>query len=146
MAHLSEILTVPEKRGAVVADACILLDQEVAGVKGVSGIAVRSGYKVLKGVRPGIVPAAVDALLMPFAEQLDPFYQEHLATGEDLSEILVAQRSTMADALLSITDDRAARTSHGTITKAYRQLRGTAKKHVENAAPGIGALVTQHAT
>jgi hypothetical protein len=145
MAHLSEILTVPGKRAAVVADACALLDREVAGVKGVSGIAVRSGYKLLKGVRPGIVPTAVDTLLPPFAEQLDPFYQEHLATGEDLSEILVAQRSSMDDALRSITDDRAERTSHGSITKAYRQLRGTAKKHVENAAPGIGQLIAKHA-
>ncbi len=145
MAHLSEILIVPENRAAVVADACHLLDQEVAGVKGVSGVAIRSGYKVLKGVRPGMVPAAVDTLLPPFAEQLDPFYQEHVATGEDLSEILVSQRSSMADALLSITDDRADRTTHGSVKKAYRQLRGTAKKHVENAAPGIGALIQKHA-
>ena len=105
--HLSIYLTTPEARPAVVADACTLIDEEVARTSGISGMAVRSAYRLLTGFRPGMVPSAVDGLLDPFADQLDPFYQQHVATGEPLSDILIAQRTSMAEALLSITDDRA---------------------------------------
>ena len=99
--HLSLHLTTPDARPAVVADACALIDQEVARTSGISGMAIRSAYRVLTGIRPGMVPSAVDGLLDPFADQLDPFYQQHVATGEPLTDILTAQRTSMAEALLS---------------------------------------------
>ena len=145
MAHLSEHLTAPGARPAVVADACALVDREVGRTSGVSGLAIRSAYRVLTGVRPGMVAHTVDGLLAPFADQLDPFYQEHLATGEPLSDLLVAQRTSMADALLSITDDRADRTTNRTLRRAYQRVRGSARQHVEAAAPGIAGLIAAHA-
>lgn len=142
--HLSLHLTPPGARPAVIADACTLIDQEVARTTGLSGVAVRSAYRVLTGIRPGMVPVAVDGLLDPFADQLDRFYQEHLTTGQPLVDILTAQRTSMAEALLSITDDRAERTSHGTLRRAYQRMRGSARGYVEAAAPGIAALVDAH--
>ena len=145
MTHLSEYLAAADARPAVVADACALLDRQVARTGGVSGLAIRSAYKVVQGVRPGMVPHAVDGFLGPFADQLDPFYQEHLATGIPLAEILEAQRTSMADALLSITDDRADRTSNRTLRRAYLRVRGSAREQVEAAAPGIAELIGAHA-
>ncbi len=142
--HLSLHLTSPSVRPAVVADACALLDEEVARTSGVSGMAVRSAYRLLRGIRPGMVPNAVDGLLDPFADQVDPFYQQHLATGEPLADILTAQRTSMAEALLSITDDRAERTSHVTLRRAYQRVRGSARGYVEAAAPGIAGLIDAH--
>jgi Family of unknown function (DUF6918) len=143
--HLAEYLAAPDERAAVVADACALIDQQVAGTSGVSGLAIRSAYRVVSGVRPGMVATAVDGLLVPFAEQLDPFYQEHVSTGIPLAQVLVAQRTSMAEALLSITDDRADRTTNRTVRRAYQRVRGSARQHVEAAAPGIAELVTAHA-
>ena len=142
--HLSIHLTAPAARPAVVADACILIDQEVARTSGLSGMAVRSAYRVLTGIRRGMVPSAVDGLLDPFADQLDPFYQQHVATGEPLADILTAQRTSMAEALLSITDDRAERTSQVTLRRAYQRVRGSARGYVEAAAPGIAELIDAH--
>lgn len=142
--HLSVHLTAPSSRPAVVADACALIDQEVARTSGVSGMAVRSAYRVLKGIRPGMVPSAVDGLLDPFADQLDRFYQEHLTTGVPLVDILTGQRTSMAEALLSITDDRAQRTSQATLRRAYQRVRGSARGYVEAAAPGIAELIDAH--
>ena len=107
-------------------------------------MAIRSAYRVLTGIRPGMVPSAVDGLLDPFADQLDPFYQQHLTTGEPLADILSAQRTSMAEALLSITDDRAERTSQATLRRAYQRVRGSARGYVEAAAPGIAALIDAH--
>ena len=142
--RLSTHLTEPTVRPTVVADACALIDAEVARTTGMSGVAVRSAHRVLKSVRPGIEPVAVDGLLDQFADQLDPFYQQHLATGEPLVAVLSSQRTSMAEALLSITDDRAERTSHDTLRRAYQRLRGAARGHVEAAAPGIADLIARH--
>lgn len=142
--HLSLHLTAPDARPAVVADACTLLDHEVASASGLSGMAIRTAYRVLTGIRPGMVRGAVDGLLDPFADQLDPFYQQHLTTGAPLSDILTAQRTSMAEALLSITDDRAERTSQVTLRRAYQRVRGSARGYVEAAAPGIAALIDAH--
>lgn len=142
--HLSTHLTAPQARPAVVADACRLIDREVAGTSGLSGMAVRSAYRMMTGLRPGMVPSAVDRLLDPFADQLDRFYQQHLTTGEPLADILVAQRTSMAEALLSITDDRAQRTSQVTLRRAYQRVRGSARGYVEAAAPGIAGLIDAH--
>lgn len=143
--HLSEFLTDPQQRPMVVADACALIERQVSGLSGMSGMAIRSAYRVVSGVRPGMIATAVDGLLAPFSDQLDPFYQEHLSTGLPLSDILVDQRTSMADGLLSITDDRAQRTSNRTVKRAYQRVRGTARQHVEAAAPGIAELITTHA-
>jgi hypothetical protein len=145
MTHLSEYLTEPARRPQVVGDACALIDQEVARTHGMSGLAIRSAYKLVSGLRPGMVATAVDGLISPFSDQLDPFYQEYVATGEPLSEILVTQRSSMADALLAITDDRADRTRNKTLRRAYLKVRGAARQHVEAAAPGIAELIVVHA-
>ncbi len=142
--HLSTYLTDPSARPIVVADACALVDDEVLRASGISGMAVRSAYRVLMGIRPGILPAAVDGLLDPFADQLDPFYQQHVTSGRPLGEILAEQRTSMADALLSITDDRAERTSQATLRRAYRRVRGSARGYVEEAAPGIAGLIDAH--
>ena len=142
--HLSTHLTTPAARPAVVADACTLIEEEVARTSGISGMAVRSAFKVMTGVRPGIVPSAVDGLLDPFADQLDPFYQEHLSTGQPLVEVLSTQRTSMAEALLAITDDRAERTRQTTLRRAYQRVRGSARGYVEAAAPGIAGLIDAH--
>lgn len=142
--HLSTYLTDPSARPNVVADACALVDDEVSRASGIPGMAVRSAYRVLMGIRPGILPTAVDGLLDPFADQLDPFYQQHVASGRPLAEILTEQRASMADALLSITDDRAERTSQATLRRAYRRVRGSARGYVEGAAPGIAVLIDAH--
>ena len=145
MVHLSEYLSEPDQRPAVVADACALIDREVGRTSGISGLAIRSAYRVLSGLRPGMLASAVDSLISPFSDQLDPFYQEHVATGLPLEEVLVAQRTSMADALLSITDDRADRTTNRTLRAAYLRVRGAARPHVEAAAPGIAGLISAHA-
>ena len=142
--HLSQHLTVPHVRPEVVADACTLLEDEVRRTSGISGMAIRSAYRVLTGIRPGMVPSAVDGLLDPFADQLDPFYQQHVTTGVPLADILTSQRTSMAEALLSITDDRAERTSQVTLRRAYQRVRRSARGYVEAAAPGIAGLIDAH--
>lgn len=142
---LVSILTDPRVRPDVVADGVALVDSEVAAKSGVTGMAIKSAYKVMRGIRPGIVASSVESLLPSFAEQLDPFYQEHLSSGESLGKILDRRRNEMANALLAVTDARAEATSQKALRAAYGKVRGMAAKQVAAAAPGIAKLVTKYA-
>ncbi len=147
MADLYSVLTEPSRRREVVRDAEALLDAEVDSKGGLSGLAIKGAFKVVKSFRPGIIPDTIDGLLDDFATRLDPFYQDHAtkAGGRSIADYLTGRKSEVADALLAITDGRARVTRHTTLKSAYEKLRPEAKKHVEAAVPGVGRLIEKHA-
>lgn len=144
MPSLKEQLCVPEKREAVIDDACSVLDQEVADKSGISGIAIKTAFSVVKSIKPGFVRQAVSDLLDSFLDALDPLYQEALAQGRPPGDHLKANAARMAQALLAITDKRAEKAKTAAVKKAYDKLRPTAEKHVEAAAPRLAAMVERH--
>jgi hypothetical protein len=88
-------------------------------------------------------------LLDDFARRLEPFYQAHLKQRSQgstrlLTDFLAGESGPVADALLGITDERAARAQGGVVKKSYEKLRPSAKKHVEEAVPGIARLIDKH--
>lgn len=145
MPDLKSILTDPARRQLVVKDAERLLDDEVSAKSGLSGLAIKTAVKVVKGVKPGIIPDVIDGLLDDFAARLDPFYQAHVAKGGSIVDNFSARKGEVADALLGITDDRAQRTRHNSLRSAYQQLRPQGKKNVEEAVPGVARLIDKHA-
>lgn len=149
MSTLPEILTAPQKRPQVIQDCVHLIDDEVARKGGLSGIAIKAAFATVKAVKPGFIAESVDHMLDDFARRLDPFYQsakqpESNRAGRSLPDYFNSNTGAIADALLGITDERAQRAKNATIKKAYEKLRPSAKKHVEEAVPGIGRLVEKH--
>lgn len=144
MSTLRELLGSAAKRGAVVDDALRVLDAEVDDKSGFSGIAVKTAYKLVKGISPDFLRRVVDHLLDDFLSALDPVYQEALQRGVDARQHLVSNPSRVADLLLGITDARAARSDNQMIKKTYEKLRDGAKKHVEAAVPRLGDLFARH--
>lgn len=110
---------------------------------GLSGLAIKGAFAIVKAVKPGFLVEAVDHLLDDFADRLDPFYQSQPA-GRLLPSHFSEHSSAIAEALLGITDERAKRAQNQTVKKAYEKLRPTAKKHVEEAVPGIARLIEKH--
>lgn len=147
MPDLKSILTDPTRRKQVVRDAELLLDAEVDSKGGLSGLAIKGAFKVVKSFRPGIIPDVVDGLLDDFADRLDPFYQAHATqgAGRTLVDYLGGRKGEVADALLAITDGRARNTRHTALKSAYEKLRPEGKKHVEAAVPGVARLIEKHA-
>jgi hypothetical protein len=141
---LKERLGQDPQRKAVVTDACDVLDQEVADTSGLSGIAIKGAYAIVKGIKPGFVQEVVDGLLDDFLDALDPLYREAAEKQQPPGRYLAANGERAADALLAITDDRAARSSRAVIRKTYDKLRPTAKKQVASAAPRLGQLLDRH--
>lgn len=145
MATLSDILLTPETRPALVRDCETLIEQEVRDKKGVSGLAIKAGFKTVRTFKPGIIPDVVDLLLPEFVEALEPFYAEFEAQGGgDFAAHCVAHGDRIAEALLGITDRRAAKSKHRTLVKAYHKLRPRAHDQVVAAMPRLGALLVKH--
>jgi hypothetical protein len=144
MATLKEILTRPGTRPQVIADCERLIEEEVSS-KGLGGLILKPAYALVKAVKPGFIPEVIDHMLDDFADRLDPTYQAAVAKNEPVSAYFSSRTNEVAEALLAITDARAARAKNQMIKGAYDKLRGSAKKHVEAAVPRIGRLVAKHA-
>jgi predicted heme/steroid binding protein len=140
------LTTDPETRAQLVRDAEKVLDAEVSDKKGITGLAVKGTFKVVKNLQPGFVPRAIDDLLNDFVKALEPIWETWHAQSGDQSckEYFVANDGAVADALLSITDGRAQNTRHAPLKKAYEKLRPMGKEHVVASMPRVGALIERH--
>jgi hypothetical protein len=141
MGTLRDIVGDGEKRKEVVAKAIEMVDAEVSDKGGLSGMAIKTAYAMVKGLAPGMMQKLMNGLLDDFMGALDPFHEEAKQKGTDVKAHLVSRQADVANALLSITDKRAARATQGTLKKGYEKLRPTAQKHVEQAVPRLGELV-----
>ena len=134
-------------RQIVIDDTATLIDNEVANKSGLSGMAIKGGYKVVKKLKPNMIEQAIDNLLDDFSQALDPLYQDYVADdGATTFEAYLADHDKQAaNDLLGITDRRAEKTDHKVLKKTYGRLRGQAEKHVREALPGVGRLIDRHA-
>ena len=144
MPTLKEILTVPGNRPKVVADCVTLVQEEVGSKGGLTGLAIKGAYALVKAVKPGFIAEALDGMLDDFATKLEPFWVDAQAKNEPVGALMNGRAGEVADALLSISDNRAARAKNATAKKAYEKLRPTGKKHVEAAVPRLGRMIAKH--
>lgn len=143
----ARLLDDTSKRPAILSDCVRLIDDEVKRKGGISGVAIKGGYKIVGKIKPGIFREAMDSLLDDFVSRIEPYWAEHLAAGGDeknFTELLSKKPDAVADSLLGITDARAARAKNKTIKKAYEKLRPKAKDHVREAVPGVGRTLSRH--
>jgi len=145
-ATLQEILLAPDTRPQVTADCLTLIKQEVSAKSGISGATVKLAYKTVNAFASGYLQSMVDKLLPDMIAKLEPYWADFSASGASgFGDYLVKRGDEVSDALLSVTDERAAASSRPTIIKAYRSVRGGAAKHVTAALPALGALVQKYA-
>jgi hypothetical protein len=146
MPNLPEALASESKRSAVADDCLALIDAEVADKGGFTGLAIKAGYKTVQGIKPGFVRQVVFDLLPEFARALDPLYEDAKVSGHGVREYFNANTEKVADALLTITDEKAKRAKSGMVKGTYDKLRSSAKKNVEAAVPRLAAMIEKHAT
>jgi hypothetical protein len=127
-----------------VVDACVqLVDDEVQKKKGLGGMVIKGGYKAVKGIKPGFIRKVVDKLFDEWVDKLEPIWAEG---GDDPVGHFEGNKSRVADALLSVTDDKAKNAQHKIVKSTYDKLRPTAKEHVESAVPGLAGVLKKHAS
>ena len=107
---------------------------------------VKGAFKVVKSIRPGFIPMAIDNLLNDFSEQLDPHFESWDQAGRSGSLQSHFQRNgtAIANDLLTVTDKRAQTAKSKTVKKAYTKLRPAATKHITAAMPAMADMVMRH--
>jgi hypothetical protein len=144
-ATLQEILLAPDTKPHVVDDCYALIQEELAEKSGISAAALKLAYKAATTFAPGHVRHMVGKLLPRMVEELEPFWAEfNAAGGTEFGDYLAKRGDEVAEALLRVTDDRAAASSRPVIIKAYRSVRPGAAKHVKAALPQVGDLVLKY--
>jgi hypothetical protein len=145
-ATLQEILLAPGTQPQVIADCLTLIEQEVAEQSGISGAAVKLAYKTINTFLPGHVRYMVESMLPEIADKLQPYWADFTASGgASFGDYLAKQGDEVSQALLSLTDARAAGSGRPVVIKAYGSVRGSAAKHVQAALPRVGDLVLKYA-
>jgi hypothetical protein len=145
-ATLRQILLAPDAKPRVIADCYALIEQEVSGKSGISGTAVRLVYKTVNTFMPGHVRYMVESLLPEMVDKLEPYWADFASSGgSGFGDYLAKRGEEASQALLSVTDARAAASGRPTIIKAYGTVRGSAARHVEAALPQVGDLVQKYA-
>ena len=140
---LEDVLKDPVRGRAVVADSKKLIEAEVAKKGGLSGLAIKAGFKTLQSIKPTILEEALGHLLPAFAPAIQPHVDAGRAAG-DVRAHLVKNAETVADALLAVTDRKGQNSKNRIIKKTYDGLRPQAKKHVTEAVPGLAELIVKH--
>jgi len=141
MPNLVEQLGKEPGREAVIADCVELIDVQVKQ----KGFLIKSAYATIKAIKKKFVPEVVDSLLDDWLGKLQPHFDKWSATkANTLGEFLVARGEDVAEDLLSVTDERAQKSSHGTAKKMYLKMRDGAKKNVVEAIPDLAKLVQKH--
>ncbi|MCO4762982.1 MAG: hypothetical protein KC502_15810 [Myxococcales bacterium] len=146
MSELSDILLEPSLRPKLI-DACVrLIDDEVASKRGLSSLPIKGGFKAVKAVRPGFVRAVIDLLFDRFVEQMASYHENWVSGGKSGSfgAHLQKNSSAVANSLLVVTDERAARSDMKSIKKVYGKLRPSAQSHVASAIPGMARILDPH--
>ena len=143
---LSEKICNSQNRANVVRDAAALVDSEVRSKSGLSGMAIKTAYKAVSKVSPGLVANVVDGLLDKFVATLEPFFAEWDEGGRSGSfeAHLSKQSNKVANALLTVTDNRAQTVDNRTLKKAYSSLRPQGEKNVQAAVPGLGRVLDRY--
>jgi hypothetical protein len=145
-ATLQEILLGPDVQPQVVADCYTLIHQEVSEKSGVSGAAVKLAYKTVNTFMPNHIHYMVETLLPDMVARLEPYWADFSTSGgSEFGDYLAKRGPEVSEALLGVTDARAAASGRPTVVKAYRSVRGSAVKNVEAALPHVGDLVLKYA-
>ena len=145
-ATLQEILLTPDSQPKVMTDCYTLIEQEISDKSGVSGTAVKLAYKTVTSFAPGYYHGMVEDLLPQIVGKLEPYWADFSTSGgSEFGDYLAKRGEEVSEALLSVTDARAAASGRPTVVKAYGTVRGSAVKHIEATLPHVGGLVLKYA-
>ena len=144
MTTLAEILLAPARRDRLMRQTAEWIERYVHEKPGLRGMALRAGLSAAKSARADAVDRAVARLLPECADALEPLYQRFLAgAGGDFGAYLREHADEAASAIMGVTDQRVAASSHRALAAGYRRLRGTLEHEVRALLPDIATMIAR---
>src|SRR5580698_7882036 len=125
-------------RPQVIEECCELIDAQVKQ----KGFVLKTAYSTIKALKKRFIPEVVDGMLDDWLGKIQPHYEKWQAQpAAKFSDYLIARSDEVAESLLSVTDERASKTTHTTAAKMYHRMRDSAKKNVVEAIPELSRLI-----
>ena len=140
---LSEQLRDDQIKSSMAADCAKLMDEQVAAKSGVSGMAFKATYRVVKGLSSDYIPGAIQRLLPEAISALEPMWEEGLVSGDPVA-FLTQNSELTADTILSVTDAKIQRVKSKLICTSYSKLRKSVKSDISAAVPGFAGILSKH--
>jgi hypothetical protein len=141
MSSLVELLAKEPLRARVIEDCVELIETQVKQ----KGFIIKSAYATIKAIKKRFIPETVDTMLDEWLDKLSPHFDRWSANKtSSFVDYAIARGDDVAEDLLSVTDARAARTSHTTAKKMYGRMREGAKKNVVEAIPDLARMIEKH--
>ncbi len=140
---LTDKVKEPAVKTAIANDCAQLIDRQVSAKGGLSGMAMKTAYSVVKGIGSNYVPGAISRLLPETCAAIEPIWEEGVTKGDPVAH-LSANRDRTADLILGATDARIARVGNGLIAGTYKKLRKSVKSDVVEAVPGVAQILQQY--
>ena len=139
-------LLAPETIDTLVRDCAELVRREAASRSGVSGVVIKGGLKVIEKTRPQILEDLFRSLLPTFVARLETRLGALMSAAPkaSLSTLITENASTVAGALLAVTDERAERSKLKALVKVYSKLRPLAEGQIITAVPALAELITRY--
>lgn len=146
MPTLAEKLLTTANRPNLIRDCARLIDEEVDKKGGLSGLAIKGAFKVVKAVKAGFIESVIDGLLDRWVDKLEGHYAQWMAAGSagTFGGACARDAGGVAERLLEVTDERAKKVDNKTVVSLYQKLRPNAKEHVSAAVPGLGRVVDRY--
>lgn len=141
---LSTLIQDKSVKASIAADCAELMDEQVSAKGGLGGMALKTAYKLVKGIGPQYVEGAIGRLLPEAFKALDPMWEEGLKAGDPVAH-LAQNQSRTADLILSVTDARMESKGEGIIRSTYNKFRKSVKGDIEAAVPGFAQIIGKHA-
>lgn len=140
---LKNIIQDKSVKASIVADCTHLVDEQVTAKSGFSGMALKTAYRLIKGIGPSYIQGAIGRILPETFNALDPMWQEGVEAGDPV-EYLIQNRSRTADLLLSVTDARMEGKPDGVLRSTYNKFRKSVKGDIEEAVPSFAKILGNH--
>ena len=141
---LSQILLADDKRQDVNRQFAQVIEDFVSRRGGLKGLGMRTGLKMLKAARPGIVDRATEKMLPDFLEALEPLHKEFVKSGGgDFAAFLQDHENAAVAALIQVADTKAANASD-TVKGYYSKFRHGSEGEVKALVPGLGKLIQKY--
>ncbi len=147
LASMKYVLENQTLRAAFIGDCLLVIENQVASQKGLSGLAIKNAYKMLDKLTPGATLQATELLVDDFVKQIEPYMQEFIKSHLDyqlLPEFLESKANLIAESFLQVTDRKAHTFDSSTLLTFYKALRPYAKKHVLKAIPDIAFVLQKY--
>jgi len=147
MKSLKEIIEDPNVSQAVLTDGMRVLDEEIAKRSGIGGMAIKGAYKIIKNIQGGrTLEKAVKVLMPEFIDKLDPYFArfQEEGTGKTWEEYLRPHYDSLADQLLSVTDQKIQGTDNRAVRGTYDKLRPKARKEVIASLPALSRMMERY--